>query len=226
MAGRVIAPSYRRALLSRTSWQNYSASEETNRCDVGHARLAYCRAMNSLTVVLANLGFFVCACGILLWAQWRTQPGPVFPGPQPVGPIFKVWLVVIWLVGMILPLIAVVAEWSQPVQLALLPYFATFILQIATELFVWKRWRSPVWVLVPCLYLPWRLFQSGWGLIAIDNAVYPLTAFTLACLFGLWLINIGVHYTNIVNTLRWANHPADAQFPALRDPRVFTRDAQ
>jgi hypothetical protein len=182
--------------------------------------------MDAETVILANAAFFSVACAILVWAQWRTEPGPAFPGPQPVGPIFKTWLVVIWLVGMVLPLVALVVEWSEPVRLAILPYIATFVLQVATEIFVWKRWRSPVWVLVPCLYLPWRLFQSWWGWTALDMADYPVTSATMLALAALWLINIGVHYTNIVNTLRWVHHPADATFPALRDPRVFTKDAQ
>lgn len=182
--------------------------------------------MTASSVVVANTAFFAFACAVLVWARWRTAPGPPFPGPQPVGRAFKTWLVVIWGVGLILPLVALGLEWSAATRLALLPYLATFVLQVATELFVWKRWRSPVWVVVPCLYLPWRLFQSWWGLISVDAAALPLTAFTLHALFALWLINIGVHYSNIANTLRWADHPPDAIFPALRDPRVFTRDAQ
>ena len=179
-----------------------------------------------VSVVLANCAFFAFACLTLVWAQWRTEAGPQFPGPQPVGPVFKVWLVVIWVVGLILPIVALVLEWGAPTRLALVQYLLMFVAQVGTELFVWKRWRSPVWVLVPCLYLPWRLFQSGWGIASVDGTALPWTALTLYALFVLWLINIGVHYTNIVNTLRWASHPADATFPALRDPRVFTRDAQ
>jgi hypothetical protein len=42
----------------------------------------------------------------------------------------------------------------------------------------------------------------------------------------LWVINIGVHYTNIPNTMRWNRHPADERFPSLNDPRVFVENAQ
>lgn len=119
-----------------------------------HRRRAQDFTMDATTVILASIAFFAFACAILGWAQWRTDPGPRFPGPQPVGPVFKMWLVVIWIVGILLPVVALAVEWSGPARLALLPYFATFVLQVATEIFVWKRWRSPVWVLVPCLYLP------------------------------------------------------------------------
>ena len=182
--------------------------------------------MDAATVALANLGFFAFACAILGWAQRRTLPGPPFPGPGPVGPIFKVWLVVIWVVGLVLPLAALTVDRVPMTRLAILPYLAMFVAQVATEIFVWKRWRSPVWVMVPCLYLPWRLFQSWWGMQIVSGAGTPFSEATMLALFVLWAINIGVHYTNVVNTLRWSYHPADATFPALRDPRVFVKDAQ
>lgn len=186
--------------------------------------------MTPSAVLLANLAFFAFASAVLLWARWRTLAGPDFPGPQPVGPIFKAWLVVIWAVGLLLPLAAIVVDGvlggEQTTLLALLPYFAAFVAQVATEIYIWKRWRSPVWVIVPCLYLPWRLFQVWIGFDIVGPDPQPLTGFTLLALFALWAINIGVHYTNIVNTLRWSAHPPDSNFAALRDPRVFVKDQQ
>jgi hypothetical protein len=175
---------------------------------------------------LANLGFFAVACAVLGWAQWRTNPGPPFPGPRPVGRAFKAWLVVIWLVGFLLPLIALMVDGvmggHRPVRIALGFYLLMFVAQVATEIFVWKRWRSPVWVIVPCLYLPWRLFQAWMGLQAVEGPA--LSVATLWALVGLWIINIGVHFSNIPNTLRWDAHPSDADFAALRSPNAFARD--
>lgn len=179
-------------------------------------------------VILQELVFIAAACAVLVWAQWRLpKPSAAFPGPRPVGPVFKVWLVVIWAVGLLLPVAALLVDGvgagSRAALLALVPYLALFVAQVASELFCWKRWRSPVWVLVPCLYLPWRLFQVYRG-HGFDPP--PLTGLTLDLLFVLWLINIGVHYTNIPATLRWDYHARDATFPSLRDPRVFTAAAQ
>jgi hypothetical protein len=95
---------------------------------------------------------------------------------------------------------------------------------VVFELVAWKRLRSPIWVIVPCLFLPWRLFQVWQGMGLAPHA--PLTALTLDALFILWVINIGVHYTNIPNTMRWNSHPKDSQFDSLKDPRVFVKDAQ
>jgi hypothetical protein len=182
------------------------------------------------TVLLHNGAFVFLACVCLAWARWRTPDGAPFPGPRPVGPVFKVWLVVIWAVGLILPVAAIIWDGiiggHSETLLALIPYIATFFIQVAMEIFVWKRWRSPIWVIVPCLHLPWRLYQVSMGFAIMGGVDAPLTMVTLWGLLALWIINIGVHYTNIVNTLRWDYHPADASFPSLKDPRVFVANAQ
>lgn len=175
---------------------------------------------------LANLAFFLLAGLCLAWAQWRTRPGPPFPGPRPVGTAFKIWLIVIWLVGFLLPLLALVVDGlaggHRPVRIALGFYLLMFVAQVATEIFVWKRWRSPVWVIVPCLYLPWRLFQAWMGLQVVDGPM--LSVVTLWALVLLWIINIGVHYSNIANTLRWDHHPPGARFEARSSPNPFVRE--
>jgi hypothetical protein len=176
------------------------------------------------SIVWSNLGFLLLAAACMGWAQWRTQPGPAFPGPRPVGAAFKIWLVIIWLVGLVLPVVALVVEPLPATRLALVPYLLMFVLQVVFELLAWKRLRSPVWVIVPCLFLPWRLFQVWQGMQLGPHG--SVTELVLDALFVLWVINIGVHYTNIPNTMRWDRHPADARFESLKDPRVFVKDAQ
>ncbi len=170
-------------------------------------------------VVIQNIAFIVFAAGILLWGQARVRHAPPWPGPRPVGKVFRVWLLVIWLVGFALPVLAMVVDGALGGQTvvwrALIPYLLMFMVQIGFELFVWKRWRSVVWVLVPCLFLPWRCFQVYVGLVT----VWPLeglvlTKLTLVALLLLWLINIGVHYTGIALNLRW-DLQRDGDFEAI-----------
>lgn len=188
------------------------------------------RAAALQSVVLQEAVFLLLACACLAWAQWRLpRPSARFPGPRPVGPVFKAWLVTIWVVGLLLPLAALVVDGaiggSTAAALALLPYFWAFAAQVASELFCWKRWGSPVWVIVPCLYLPWRVWQGFRGLEYAPDAPLLTTA-TLYALILLWIINVGVHYTNIPASLRWDYHRRDATFASLHDPLVFRQGSQ
>jgi hypothetical protein len=176
--------------------------------------------LTSLTgVFVQNAVFLVFAVIILVWAQGRIRHAPAWPGPRPVGRVFRWWLLVIWLVGVLLPLVAIAVDGviaDRPAaMLALVPYVLLVFIQIAYELYVWKRWRSAVWVLVPCLFLPWRCFQIHVGLMTVlPLEGLLLTKITLAALLVLWLINIGVHYSGIALNLRW-DLQRDGDFEAI-----------
>ncbi|MEY3136906.1 MAG: hypothetical protein RL580_638, partial [Pseudomonadota bacterium] len=181
------------------------------------------------SAVAQNIAFFTIA-SLYVWIGSRRLVGTAaFPGPRPPPDWFKVWLVVIWLVGLVLPVITLVlvglVGGAREVTIGLTAYLAMFVAQVATELFVWKRWRSPIWVIVPCLYLSWRLWQIAWAWDLPGAQSTTLASLTYAALFALWVINIGVHFTNIPRTLRWDYHPPSATFPSLHDPRVLTRGA-
>lgn len=182
-----------------------------------------------LAAVAQNIAFFVIA-SLYVWIGAQRAAGTAqFPGPRPPPSWFKVWLVVIWVVGLVLPIVTLVVDGvlggNNDVWVGLGAYLVMFVAQVVTELFVWKRWRSPIWVIVPCLYLTWRLWQIWWAWTLPGVAASELASFTCAALFVLWVINIGVHFTNIPLTLRWDHHPRSATFPSLHDPLVLTRDA-
>ncbi|MBK6599530.1 MAG: hypothetical protein IPG25_17275 [Proteobacteria bacterium] len=135
----------------------------------------------AIHIAVQEITFLVLAGALLVWAQWRLpKPAAAFPGPRPVGPVFKVWLVIIWVVGLLLPLLALAVD----------------------------GWLG------------------GRAVELLGEAAPLLTVVTLYALVVLWVINIGVHYTNIPATLRWDYHARDSVFPSLHDPRVFVAKAQ
>jgi len=173
-------------------------------------------------MLVQNIVFFAIA-SLYVWIGARRVAGTLpFPGPRPPPTWFKVWLVVIWLVGLVLPVITLASEglWSgnRAATAAVGGYLLMFVAQVATEIFVWKRWRSPIWVIVPCLYLAWRLWQCWWGFTLDGVAQSSLAAYTFAALFVLWVINIGVHFTNIPLTMRWDHHAPGTVFKTLHNP--------
>ena len=174
-----------------------------------------------------NIAFFLIA-SLYVWIGARRTAGTAaFPGPRPPPTWFKVWLVVIWLVGLILPIVTLLVEGvlraNAALAIALGAYLVMFVAQVATEIFVWKRWRSPIWVIVPCLYLAWRLWQCAWGMGLPGAFDSTLAKLTWSALFGLWVINIGVHFTNIPLTLRCKTSTPPRSNPALPARGTRTR---
>ena len=156
----------------------------------------------NLIFVLLTLPFLYVAN--LRYEGRREFTGPVTPQPD----WMRVWTKVAWGVGLGLPLFALIVEWQfgqLPIALLTLgPYFILFFLQIGTEQFCIRQWKSPVWVVVPCLYLPWRLFQiyRGWETTEpIDGTI--ILDITLSALFVFWVISIAVHYASIPRQMRW-----------------------
>jgi hypothetical protein len=183
-----------------------------------------------MATILQNLAFIAIASLYVAIGARRTANTALFPGPRPVERWFKIWLVVIWVIGLALPIVALLVDGlirgNRASAIGLGSYLIMVFAQVGTEVFVWKRWRNPIWVIVPCLYLPWRVWQCVWGLMLLAGTQAPLSIATLVALLVLWVINIGVHFTNVPLTLRWDYHPIDATFPALRNPNVFAQGAQ
>ena len=165
--------------------------------------------MTAQYLFMENLVFFLLTLPFLYVGNLRYEGRREFPGPVTPWPDwFRVWFKVIWGVGFVLPLLALLVSWQfgqlHIALLALGPYFIMFFVQIGTELFCMKQWKSPIWVAVPCLYLPWRLFQiyRGWETTEpIDGTI--IIDITLSALFVLWVINIAVHYSGIPRQMRW-----------------------
>lgn len=158
-------------------------------------------------LLFENAAFFVFTLPGLIWGWQRYRDRPRFPGPITPWPAwFKVWFKVIWMVGALGPLLvfiwlAVRGQFGLA-AMALGPYFVMFAVQIGTEL-TCIRLGSPIWVAVPCFYLPWRLIQLERGLEVARAGADPLLTTTIWALIVLWLINIWVHFSGMPNQMRW-----------------------
>ncbi len=160
-------------------------------------------------LVVENLGFFLISSAMLAAGLYIWRGAPDFTGSRRSGTRwFRIWFVLIWLLTILLPLGVLIGVGliggDTAVIWALAPYLVMIVAQVGWERVALDRFHSPVWVLVPCFYLPWRLFQvyRGDQVLGHDPAS-ALADWTLTILFVMWVINIGIHYTGIIDALRW-----------------------
>lgn len=157
-----------------------------------------------------NLLFLAITTSFLVivgWA-WRSKP---FSIPQPLPAWFKAWLFVVLVVGVVLPflvmLLWVVWRGEQSVLPAFVPYFVMLGFQILSESVTLNRFQSCVWVMIPCLYLPYRIWQlhTGLTLLSFENESIWIQRLLLAEII-LWVFNYGVHLSQLPRLLRWEVH--------------------
>lgn len=162
----------------------------------------------ALQILLEEIFFFAASSAVIIVALYFHRHARPFPGsPRARETWFRIWFALIWLLTIFMPLGTLIGVGliggNDAVTLALTPYFGMIALQIGWER-VCLDWRkSPVWAIVPCLYLPWRLYQThrGFELVGPDPGL--IVWWTLAILFAMWVINIGVHFCGIPDSLQW-----------------------
>ncbi|BAY98936.1 hypothetical protein NIES37_29140 [Tolypothrix tenuis PCC 7101] len=91
--------------------------------------------------------------------------------PQPLPGWYKIWFGTIQLFGIVVPLVVMllwgIAWGYNSVLTVLLWYFVMLGLQIVAEIVTLRKFHSVTWVMVPYLYLPYRIWQlyEGLGII-------------------------------------------------------------
>ncbi len=151
----------------------------------------------NLNIFLSNLLFLVAATSFLVFVGWYWRHAKPYTLPQPLPRWFKPWLYVVLVVGVLLPLVAMLVWgvwWNHTSVLqALVPYFAILGLQILSESLTLRRFQSCVWVMVPYLYVPYRVWQlyQGLTLVSLESElrwVHRLLVVEIV----LWICNYGL----------------------------------
>jgi hypothetical protein len=169
-----------------------------------------------LYLLWENLIFLVLATSFLFFVGWVWREAKPFTLPQPLPTWFKAWLFIVLVVGVLLPLIAL-AWWGigvgyMPVVVAIAPYFLMLGLQILSESMTINRFHSCVWVMIPCLYLPYRIWQLHSGLALLSGESELMWVRHLLRLeIGLWIFNYGVHLSQLPRLLRWDLSSGDGE---------------
>ncbi len=169
-----------------------------------------------LYLLWENLIFLVLVTSFLLFIGWVWREAKPFNLPQPLPSWFKAWLSVVLLMGVVLPLIALLlwGVWWRytSVVVAIASYFLMLGFQILSESVTINRFQSCVWVMIPCLYLPYRIWQLHTGLTLLSGESELLWVQNLLRLeIGVWIFNYGVHLSQLPRLLRWDVQTGDGE---------------
>ncbi|MBD1928998.1 hypothetical protein H6F74_22520 [Trichocoleus sp. FACHB-90] len=169
-------------------------------------------ASTMVNIFIENILFVIISTSFLVFVDWVWRQAKPFSIPQPLPTWFKAWLSVVLVVGVLFPVLAIVlwgVWWNhESVLLALIPYLVMLALQILSESVTSKRFQSCVWVMIPCLYLPYRVWQlySGLMLLSLESETIWVQRL-LVVEIVLWIFNYGVHLSQIPRLLRWELQP-------------------
>jgi hypothetical protein len=120
-----------------------------------------------LRLTIENAIFFGIATGFLAIAGAAWKDVEPFKLPEPLPAWFRLWFGSVIVLGVAPPLAALVwSIWQQQqvVWTVLIAYFVMLGLQILSESLALRQFHSVVWVMVPYLYVPYRLWQLYEGL--------------------------------------------------------------
>ncbi|MFB8790570.1 MAG: hypothetical protein U7123_17390 [Potamolinea sp.] len=165
-------------------------------------------SQTNLHLLWENCIFLVLSTFFLVFVGWVWSTSKPFTVPKPLPSWFKAWLFFVLVVGVALPLVALIlwgVWWGKTsVVLALVPYFLMLGFQILSESVTLNQFHSCVWVIIPCLYLPYRIWQLYTGLTLLSSESELILIQNLLRLeIGLWIFNYGVHLSQLPRLLRW-----------------------
>jgi len=155
---------------------------------------------NSLFVIIATSFFAVVG-----WSWRKTKP---YTLPQLLPSWFGVWFITVQIGGIGLPLLGLLGGiWKGYLEVVtiLVSYFLILVLQILTESLSLRWFRSTVFVMVPYIYLPYRLWQLTEGLMLlnpIDESIW-----VRSLLLGeivLWTANYALDLSQLPRLFQWS----------------------
>jgi hypothetical protein len=162
----------------------------------------------NLYLILENLGFFIVATGFIAIVGWAWRKVKPFTIPEPLPAWFKIWFGTVQVIGVLVPLVVMLlwgVWWNHSTVLTVLAsYFLMLGLQILSEIITLKQFQSVVWVMVPYLYLPYRLWQLYEGLTILNSDSELMWVRTLLIVeIVLWTGNYLLDLAQLPRLFRW-----------------------
>lgn len=154
-----------------------------------------------------NLAFLVVSTaflGVVGWSWRDLKPYTLPELPQ----WFKLWFGTVQVVGGILPFVAL-GLWGiwwgyTSVVMIWIPYLTFLGLQILAEIITLRQLQSTVWVMVPYLYVPYRIVQLYEGLDRLEPIPELFWVRVLLWVnIGVWIGNYLLDLAQLPRLWRW-----------------------
>ena len=162
----------------------------------------------NLYLLLENLIFLVLANSFFVVVGWAWRNAKPMRFPEPIPGWFKIWFGTVQVVGVVLPLLAMLlwGVWwgNSSVLTVFVWYFVILGLQILSESVTLKQFQSVVWVMVPYIYLPYRIWQlyEGLQLLSPESKLIWVRHLLLVEIV-LWSANYALDVTQLPRLFRW-----------------------
>ena len=162
----------------------------------------------NLYLFLENLLFLAIATSFTAIAHLAWRDLKPFTLPDPLPDWFKIWFGTVQVVGVVIPLLAMFlwgVWWGYTSVLTVfIPYFVMLGLQILFEILTLRRFQSVVWVMVPYLYLPYRIWQLYEGLTILSpESDLIWIRYLLIVEIVLWTGNYALDLAQLPRLFRW-----------------------
>ncbi len=161
-----------------------------------------------LNLLVENALFLMGSTAFLVIVGWTWRHLKPFELPQPLPEWFKGWFLTVQVVGGLLPLVVMLlwgVWWGYFNVLGVLAsYFVLLALQVLFEIATLRWFHSVVWVMVPYLYLPYRIWQLYEGLTLLSTESELMWVQRLLIIeIILWTLNYGLDLAQLPRLFRW-----------------------
>ncbi|OUL19320.1 hypothetical protein [Nostoc sp. 106C] len=159
-------------------------------------------------LLIENLLFFIVATFFTVVVGWLWRNANPMILPKPLLGWYKIWFSTVQIGGIVLPLIVMLlwgVVWSySSVLTVLLWYFIMLGLQILFESITLRQFQSVTWVMVPYLYLPYRIWQLYEGLTLVGSEPELIWVRNLLLLeIVLWTANYALDVSQLPRLFNW-----------------------
>lgn len=159
-----------------------------------------------LDLFYEDLCFLAIATTFFVVVGWAWRSAKPYELPQPLPDWFKIWFLTVQIGGGLLPLIGLgwgIWHGDSRVVAVLGSYLVMLGLQVLTESVSLRQFHSVVFVMIPYLYLPYRIWQlyEGMMLSGADESGWMRSL--LLAEIVLWTVTYALDLSQLPRLLRW-----------------------